>query len=380
VLACAPPARAQELKPGAIVLLANSQETSAADTLRRALTDADPKVRRAAARVASVSHPEAFDTLRLALDTEQDHVVLNEFIRDVMALAGARALPFVEPAVQRAGGAAGIGPLAEWFARMQVADFVVRLPAWAAVPGASVPLASAVELAVSRHPDQRDQILTAWKPLAGAASWKQLTGRRPPSRVTMRTVPGLANEVLPETLAAANCKPGTDEMGSALVTFSDVGRPVRLEVDAVGLSEGCRTALTALARISLDSTDSDGQPQTLVVPMIPAFVACLADIGTGIDAKTVGDNPDVRSPRLKKEVKPSYTRRAFDAKIAGVVEMQAVVSTTGCVNSMDITRSLAPDLDVRAMIAALQWRFEPGTADGRPVPVIVNIELTFTPR
>ena len=37
-------------------------------------------------------------------------------------------------------------------------------------------------------------------------------------------------------------------------------------------------------------------------------------------------------------------------------------------------------LDLKAIEAARQWRFFPGTRQGEPVPVFVNIELEFNLR
>ena len=64
-----------------------------------------------------------------------------------------------------------------------------------------------------------------------------------------------------------------------------------------------------------------------------------------------------------------------------------VVTSTGSGGKMDptrikITRSLDSTfgLDQQAIIAVKQWRFRPGTYKGQPVPVLVNVELTFTLR
>jgi periplasmic protein TonB len=92
----------------------------------------------------------------------------------------------------------------------------------------------------------------------------------------------------------------------------------------------------------------------------------------------------VTSPTLIKEVKPNYTGDAMRAKLQGVVEMEAVVLADGSVdpNRIKITRSLDSTfgLDQQAIIAVKQWRFRPGTYKGQPVPVLVNVELTFTLR
>ena len=92
----------------------------------------------------------------------------------------------------------------------------------------------------------------------------------------------------------------------------------------------------------------------------------------------------VTSPTLIREVKPNYTGDAMRAKLQGVVEMEAVVLPDGTVDPsrIKITRSLDSTfgLDQQAIIAVKQWRFRPGTYKGQPVPVLVNVELTFTLR
>jgi TonB family protein len=92
----------------------------------------------------------------------------------------------------------------------------------------------------------------------------------------------------------------------------------------------------------------------------------------------------VTSPVLTREVKPNYTGDAMRAKLQGVVEMEAVVLADGSVDpgSIKITRSLDSTfgLDQQAIIAVKQWRFRPGLYKGQPVPVRVNVELTFTLR
>jgi periplasmic protein TonB len=92
----------------------------------------------------------------------------------------------------------------------------------------------------------------------------------------------------------------------------------------------------------------------------------------------------VTSPVLIREIKPAYTSEAMRAKLQGIVEMEAVVMPDGTVdpNRIKITRSLDSTfgLDQQAVIAVKKWLFRPGTFKGQPVPVLVNVELTFTLR
>ena len=85
-------------------------------------------------------------------------------------------------------------------------------------------------------------------------------------------------------------------------------------------------------------------------------------------------------PSVVKEVKPVYAAEAMQQKIQGSVWLAVVVRTNGTVGDVTVTRSLDEKygLDQEAIKAARQWQFKPGTKDGKPVPVSVTLELTFT--
>jgi protein TonB len=90
----------------------------------------------------------------------------------------------------------------------------------------------------------------------------------------------------------------------------------------------------------------------------------------------------VLPPRLRLKVDPQYSPDAVRAKIQGMVVVSAVVLPDGSVTDVRVIRSLDRSfgLDLKAVEAARQWRFFPGTRQGEPVPVLVNIELEFNLR
>jgi TonB family protein len=85
-------------------------------------------------------------------------------------------------------------------------------------------------------------------------------------------------------------------------------------------------------------------------------------------------------PKLVKEVKPDYTPEAKEARIQGNLTLGAVVLESGEVGDVEIVESLDKvyGLDDQAIKAIRQWLFEPGTKDGKPVAVRVNVEFSFT--
>jgi TonB family protein len=86
------------------------------------------------------------------------------------------------------------------------------------------------------------------------------------------------------------------------------------------------------------------------------------------------------APVVVKEVKPVYTREAREAGIQGMVYLSAVVLKNGTVGDVDVTQSLDKKygLDEQAVKAVKRWSFKPGTKDGKPVAVRVDIQMSFT--
>ena len=90
----------------------------------------------------------------------------------------------------------------------------------------------------------------------------------------------------------------------------------------------------------------------------------------------------VTTPRLIYEVKPLYTGDAKRAGIHGIVRMEVVVEPDGRVGKVRVTGSLDTiyGLDDEAVKTVKKWRFVAGMKDGVAVPVLVEIEMTFTLR
>jgi TonB family protein len=86
----------------------------------------------------------------------------------------------------------------------------------------------------------------------------------------------------------------------------------------------------------------------------------------------------VTPPRLRTEVKPSYTRDAMRAKEQGKMYLEAEVREDGSVGDVQVLTTLAHGLVPQAVSALKQWRFEPARLDGRAVPVVVTVEMMFT--
>ena len=87
---------------------------------------------------------------------------------------------------------------------------------------------------------------------------------------------------------------------------------------------------------------------------------------------------DVVAPKLVKEVKPVYPRDAMSSRVNGGVKLECVVQADGTVTDVRVVEPLFPSIDDEAVRVVKQWTFSPGTKLGKPVPVMVEVEMTFT--
>jgi protein TonB len=100
------------------------------------------------------------------------------------------------------------------------------------------------------------------------------------------------------------------------------------------------------------------------------------NIGDGIYRPGSG----VTMPVPVHQEKPQYTVEAMRARIQGAVVLECVVQPTGVCGQLRVLRSLDSrlGLDQQALRAAAAWRFSPGTRLGKPVAVVVIIQVGFS--
>ncbi len=93
------------------------------------------------------------------------------------------------------------------------------------------------------------------------------------------------------------------------------------------------------------------------------------------------EDAGITLPTVVREVKPGYTPEAMERKIQGSVWMLKRSCWRPATSAM--CKSPGPWMPNTASIgrrlqASKQWKFKPGTKDGKPVAVEVTIEMTFT--
>jgi len=89
----------------------------------------------------------------------------------------------------------------------------------------------------------------------------------------------------------------------------------------------------------------------------------------------VGGGTTAPKPRYTPE--PEYTEAARHEKYRGTLVMAMIVDETGKVRQPRIIRPLGMGLDENAVSKVLTWKFYPAKMDGKPVPVLMKIEVSF---
>ena len=86
---------------------------------------------------------------------------------------------------------------------------------------------------------------------------------------------------------------------------------------------------------------------------------------------------EIVPPKLLEKVEPVYTQEAKAAKLAGTMRVYVEIATDGRAYNMRIVQGLGLGLEDAAVDAISQWRFQPATRDGIPVPAQATVEINW---
>jgi TonB family protein len=96
-----------------------------------------------------------------------------------------------------------------------------------------------------------------------------------------------------------------------------------------------------------------------------------------VDASTLRPGGNVKPPQLLTVLDPASNDYAQKNYIAGMVFLQMVVDANGRPGAVTIVRPIGFGLDEKAVEAVEHAQFRAGTLNGKPVPELVNLQVTF---
>ena len=250
------------------------------------------------------------------------------------------------------------------------------------VPRSVLGMSDAVQLAILCHEllhvQRRDWLCTI-----GEEMWRSLLWFHPAARL-MASKLSLAREMVVDEMTILITR-DRRAYAEALLAFSNP------QPHVIGVTPfiGRRTISQRIALIAEESPMS--RSRLALSKAVVALAACLAITALAVDrvpmfatlraqSMVYDPGPGITLPVVVKEVKPQYTKEAMQARIQGSVWLSCVVSETGFISDVKVSKSLDTEhgLDQAAIDAARQWEFKPAQKDGKAVPVRVTIELTFT--
>jgi protein TonB len=91
---------------------------------------------------------------------------------------------------------------------------------------------------------------------------------------------------------------------------------------------------------------------------------------------------DVTAPVPIFKPEPPYTPQARKHKVEGTVVLSVGVDASGNVANVKLTgvslsKRVGEGLEESAMQTVRTWKFKPALKEGKPVPVMVTVEVSF---
>lgn len=93
----------------------------------------------------------------------------------------------------------------------------------------------------------------------------------------------------------------------------------------------------------------------------------------------VVDGQVIPALKVLKKVDAVYPSAAKEARVQGTVILHVLVGKNGEVEDVEVLKGLPKGLSEAAVAAVRQWRFEPATVDGKPVPARATLTFNFSP-
>ena len=117
------------------------------------------------------------------------------------------------------------------------------------------------------------------------------------------------------------------------------------------------------------------QSTTVSPPLLTVAAAAAAAAAAGPN-QPVRVGGQIKPPTQISKVQPVYPLEAQQARVQGIVIMEAIIGVDGRVTDAKVLRSV-PLLDQAAVDAVRQWVYTPTLLNGAPVSVIMTVTVTF---
>jgi TonB family protein len=182
--------------------------------------------------------------------------------------------------------------------------------------------------------------------------------------------------------ALMTCPPETGKVGVVDVTYRPSGQVRGVSMVDATWPDGCADVLAMTAALDVAPAHraiDKARVDRLVIGLRPGDLTC--DRSTAV-AEAVPQMVGTRltAPKKIRNVVPVYPPDMIKARVQGIVLAESLITTSGCVIDAVVTRRVHRALDVAALAAIGEWRYEPATHNGAVVPVIMTVTVNFSLR
>ena len=111
-----------------------------------------------------------------------------------------------------------------------------------------------------------------------------------------------------------------------------------------------------------------------------SWILHFAELGGGAASGTpsvVSASAELAMPVPIRKVDPKYPPDLIEQNVQGEVVLYAIVRADGSVDSIQVARTLDPQLDANAKSAFAQWKFQPASKSGVPIDLEVIAHIPF---
>ena len=201
----------------------------------------------------------------------------------------------------------------------------------------------------------------------------------------VRLMSGYPRGYVASLMATARCDVARQSKGAGgsggRVSLRPDGRVARVSLMNPPTARECARAVQALLVTYVASPDRANRPEQediVVFPFLTGFVECQDTLRRWESNLAGVGGSRLKPPVQLSKIQPEYPLSAQKDRVSGVVVVEAMISQTGCVAAAEVIRSRDLRLDWAALRAIAAWTYSPTLVDGKPVPTIMTVAVTFT--
>lgn len=97
----------------------------------------------------------------------------------------------------------------------------------------------------------------------------------------------------------------------------------------------------------------------------------------GVAEQVYHRGPGITIPQQTYSPDPAFSEEARKRHIEGVVTLALIVTSKGETTDVRVLNGRGYGLDEQAVETVRRWKFRPGSKDGKPVSVELNVEVSF---